>query len=199
MDPPPTEKTRKPRTAQPYASKPGPKGPNTKNPPPTSAQPLKKAKEWLTNSDWIEVYCCIDDHPHSAQAGAVKHSTTWQDSALFFDQGSLPRNPKKRSQREAEVAENPAALFSKGAYIVTRSDVDHAPWMRVQDRMFKSWTVSGPELGEKRKIFEEKLQASLTKWKRTTTAMTRTQSAWQRLWLLPEAGEWGTPGWQLRY
>ena len=199
MDPPLTEKTRKPRTAQPYASKPGPKGPNTKSPPPTSAQPLKKAKEWLTNSDWIEVYCCIDDHPHSAQAGAVKHSTTWQDSALFFDQGSLPRNPKKRSQREAEVAENPAALFSKGAYIVTRSDVDHAPWMRVQDRMFKSWTVSGPDLG-KRKIFEEKFQAPLTKWKRTTTAMmSRPNQPGRDYGCCPEAGEWGTRSWQLRY
>ncbi|KAF9786078.1 hypothetical protein BJ322DRAFT_1057831 [Thelephora terrestris] len=163
MDPPPTEKTRKPRTIKPYASKPGPKGKNSKNLPATSAQPLKKVKERLTNNDWIQVYRWIDDHPHSTQADAVKHFATRQNGgALVFDQGSLSRNLKKRSQREAEVAENPAALSSKRARIVTRPDVDRALWMWVQDRMSKSRTVSGPELSEKRKIFEAKFQVPET-------------------------------------
>lgn len=52
----PPDKTRKPRDTKPYTKKPGPKGPNAKNCPATSAQPLKKSKERLTNSDWIEVY-----------------------------------------------------------------------------------------------------------------------------------------------
>ena len=162
MDPPPTKKTRKPRTIKPYASKPGPKGQNSKNRPATSAQPLKKVKERLTNSDWIEVYHWMDNHPHSTQADTVKHFATRQEGVLHFDQGSLSRNLKKRSQRETEVAENPAALSSKRARIVTRPDVDRALWMWVQDRMSKSRTVSGPELGEKRKIFEERFQVPET-------------------------------------
>ena len=155
MDPP-AMKTRKPHLAKPYASKPGPKGPNAKNRPATSAQPLKKVKERLTNSDWLEVYDWVDKHPDTTQAETVKHFATRAEGALAFDQGSLSRNLKKRNQREAEVAANPAALSSKRARIVTRPDVDRALWMWVQDRMTKSRTVSGPELSTKRKIFEEK-------------------------------------------
>jgi hypothetical protein len=156
MDPRPAEKTRKPRAVQPYATKPGPKGPNAKNRPATSAQPLKTAKPRLTNSDWMQVYSWVDEHPLATQADAVKHFTTRPEGALTFDQGSLSRNLKKCNQREAEIAANPAALSSKRARIVTRPDVDKALWMWVQDRMSKSRTVSGPELSEKRKIFEEK-------------------------------------------
>ena len=156
MDPPPTEKTRKPRPTKPYANKPGPKGPNTKSRPTTSAQPLKKVKARLTNSDWMEVYDWVDKHPNATQAETVKHFATRSEGALTFDQGSLSCNLKKRDKREAEVTANPAALSSKRARVVTRPDVDRALWMWVQDRMSKSRTVSGPELSQKRKTFEEK-------------------------------------------
>ena len=158
MDPHPTEKTRKPRTIGPYASKPGPKGPNVKNRPATSAQPLKKVKERLTASDWMQVYHWVDEHPYATQAETVKHFATRPEGALMFDQGTLSRNLGKRSRRESEVAENPAALSSKRARVVTRPDVDRALWMWVQDRMSKSRAVSGPVLSEKRRIFEEKFQ-----------------------------------------
>src|SRR5882762_2805786 len=131
MDPPPMKKTRKPRTIKPYTTKPGPKGPNAKNCPATSAQVLKKTKARLTNSDWIEVYNWLDKHPHATQAETVKHFTTRQEGALIFDQGSLSRNLRKRSHREAEVTANPAALSSKRARVVTRPDVDQALWMWV--------------------------------------------------------------------
>jgi hypothetical protein len=162
MDPRPAEKTRKPRTIKPYANKPGPKGPNAKNRPATSAQTLKKVKARLTNSDWMEVYSWIDKHPHATQADTVKHFATRPEGALIFDQGSLSRNLKKCNQREAEVAANPAALSSKRARIVTRPDIDRALWMWVQDRMSKSRTVSGPELSEKRRIFEDKFEVPET-------------------------------------
>lgn len=155
MDPPPT---RKPRVIKPFATKSGPRGPNAKNRPATSAQPLKKVKPRLTNSDWMEVYDWVDKHPHATQAEVVKHFATRQEGALSFDQGSLSRNLRKRSHREAEVTANPAALSSKRARIVTRPDVDQALWKWVQDRMSKSRTVSGPELSEKRKIFEERFK-----------------------------------------
>ena len=158
MAPSPTKKTRKPRIVKAYACKPGPKGRNSKNRPATSAQPLKKSKPRLTNNDWLEVYQWVDDHPHKTQAEVVNHFKSRPEGALLFDQGSLSRNLRKRTQREAEVEENPAALSSKRARIVTRPDVDQALWMWVKDRMSKSRTVSGPELSEKRKIFEEKFQ-----------------------------------------
>ena len=148
MDPSPAM-SRKPRVIKPYASKPGPKGPNTKNHPVTSAQPLKKVKARLTNSDWIEVYDWVDKNPYATQVETVKHFATRPEGALIFDQGSLSRNLRKRNQREAEVTANPAALSSKRARVVTCPDVDQALWMWVQDRMTKSRTVSGPELGEK--------------------------------------------------
>ena len=129
MNPPPPEKTRKPRTVKPYASKLGPKGPNAKNRPTTSAQSLKKAKARLTNSDWMEVYDWVDNRPHVTQGETVKHFATRPNGALTFDQGSLSRNLRKRDRREAEVAANPAALSSKRARIVTRPDVDKALWM----------------------------------------------------------------------
>ena len=178
MDPRPTEKTRKPRTIRPYATKPGPRGPNAKNRPATSAQPLKTAKPRLTNSDWIEVYDWVDKHPDATQADTVKHFATRPRDALTFDQGSLSRNLKKRKQREAEVAANPAALSSKRARVVTRPDVDRALWMWVQDRMSKSRTVSGPELSEKRKIFEEKFEVPETE----RLSGTGWQQAFYRRW-----------------
>lgn len=93
----------------------------------------------------------------------VKHfANRSEGGAVIFDQASLSRNLGKRSQRETEVAENPAALSSKRARIVTRPDVDRALWMWVQDRMTKNRTVSGPELSEKRKIFEEKFNVPET-------------------------------------
>ena len=161
MDLPPAM-TRKPCVLKPYASKPGPKGPNTKNRPATSARPLKKVKAHLTNSDWIEVYNWVDKNPYATQVETVKHFSTWPEGALIFDQGSLSRNLWKRNQREAEVTANPAALSSKRARVVTRPDVDQALWMWVQDRMTKSRTVSGLELDGKRKIFEERFKVPET-------------------------------------
>ena len=162
MNPPPAEQTRKPRAKKPYASKPGPRGPNAKNRPATSAQPLKKAKPRLTNSDWIEVYDWMEARPHATQAETVKHFETRPEGALFFNQTSLSRNLKKRDQRKAEVAANPAALSSKRARIVTRPDVEQALWKWVQDRTSQSRTVSGPELSEKRRIFEERFDVPET-------------------------------------
>ena len=106
----------------------------------------------------MEVYDWMDKHPRITQAETVKHFATRQEGVLIFDQGSLSYNLRKRSNREVEVAANPAALSSKRARIVTRPDVDKALWMWVQDRMSKSQTVSGLELSEKRKIFEEKFK-----------------------------------------
>ena len=186
MDPPPTEKKRKPRTVKPYTNKPGPKGPNTKNRPVTSAQLLKKIKPRLTNSDWLEVYDWVDKHPHATQAEAVKHFATRQEGALLFDQGSLSRNLRKRTHREAEVTANPAALSSKRARIVTRPDVDQALWMWVQDRMSKSRTVSGPELSEKRKIFEEKFRVPETE----RLSGVGWQQAFYRRLLIPQFTIW---------
>jgi hypothetical protein len=153
MDPTPNEKLANHR---PYSKKPGPKGPNAKNCPITSTQPLKQPKPCLTNSDWMEVYNWIDKHPHATQEDIVKFFQTWAEGALFFDQGTLSRNLKKCSKREAEVTENLAALSSKHARIVTWPDVDQVLWKCVQDRMSNSRTVSGPELSEKWKIFKDK-------------------------------------------
>jgi hypothetical protein len=104
----------------------------------------------------MEVYNWIDKHPHATQEDIVKFFQTWAEGALFFDQGTLSRNLKKCSKREAEVTENLAALSSKHARIVTWPDVDQVLWKCVQDRMSNSRTVSGPELSEKWKIFEDK-------------------------------------------
>jgi hypothetical protein len=106
----------------------------------------------------ITIYDWVDKHPDATQADAVKHFATRPRDALTFDQGSLSRNLKKRKQREAEVAANPAALSSKRARVVTRPDVDKALWMWVQDRMSKSRTVSGPELSEKRRSLKKGLE-----------------------------------------
>ena len=92
MDPPPVQKTRKPRAGKPYASKPGPKGPNVKNHPATSAQLLKKVKARLTNSDWIEVYDWVNKHPHATQVETIKYFATRPEGSLTFNQGSLSRN-----------------------------------------------------------------------------------------------------------
>jgi hypothetical protein len=79
-------------------------------------------KPRLTNNDWINVYRWVDAHPYATQADTVKHFATRPEGALIFDQGSLSRNLKKRDQREAEIAANPAALSSKRARVVVRAD-----------------------------------------------------------------------------
>ena len=82
--PPSRQKTRKSRTVGPYASKPGPEGPNAKNRPATSAQPSKKAKVRLTNSDWMDAYKWIDKHPYETQADTAKYFATRPGGALMI-------------------------------------------------------------------------------------------------------------------
>ena len=157
MDPPPpTIKTRKPWTIKPYAKA---RGPNVKNRPATSAQPSKKAKSHLTNNNQVQVYDWVDKHPHAMQAEIVQHFTTQPESTLTFDQGTLSHNlGKKSTEREAEVALNPAALSSKWAHIFTRPNIDQVLVIWVSDHMSNNQTVSGPELSTKQKIFEEKFK-----------------------------------------
>jgi hypothetical protein len=156
----PVERQRKP------CKKPGPYGPcnciTQKDQPATSAITTTSQRKNLTLRDWMTVFSYIDLHPGIEQGKVVKHFATKADGALIFNQSTLSRKLKMRSELKDRVHSNPNALSSKQPRIVTRPDVEKALILWFQGMEKKGKTVSGPMLQTKRQVFEERLGFQMT-------------------------------------
>ncbi len=82
-----TDPKRKPRNEHaPYKPR-KPKVAGNKNPPKTSAQPVKTRKRSnLTLHDWMTVFSYIDKHPGISQDTIVDHFGSKAEGPLIFDQ-----------------------------------------------------------------------------------------------------------------
>lgn len=148
---------RKPRPKPaPYARKPRQKP--LKDAPATSAkQQNSSSRENLTLHDWLTVFAYIDEHPTVSQVDVVEHFATQHTGALVFTQSTLSRKLKTRTNLEQRVHDNPSALSSKRARIVTRPDVEKALvcWFHAMEDKGEHFT--GSMLREKRRRFEDLL------------------------------------------
>src|ERR1700733_9154173 len=79
----------------------------------------KAKRDNLTLHDWMTVFAFIDAHQSMPQAQVVTHFKTRQDSALVFNQSTLSRKLKERGTLESRARDDPTALSSKRARIVT--------------------------------------------------------------------------------
>jgi hypothetical protein len=117
----PPEPKRKPRPQPaPYNRQKEKQG--KKDAPSTSAKPIKAKRDNLTLRDWMTVFAFVDAHQSMPQAQVVTHFKTRQDSALVFDQSTLSRKLKERGTLESRARDDPTALSSKRARIVTRPE-----------------------------------------------------------------------------
>src|SRR5438046_7490343 len=107
----PAEAKRKPREKRaPYKCKPKARVP--KDTPATSAIP-EKTRENLTLHDWMIVFMYMDSHPDLGQHEIVKHFKTKPGGTLIFNQSTLSRKLKKRTELEARAQSTPNVLSSK--------------------------------------------------------------------------------------
>jgi Tc5 transposase DNA-binding domain len=151
----PVERRRKPR------ANPGPYGPREKvqqkDQPTTSAITTRTQRKNLTLHDWMTVFSFIDLHPGMDQGKVVEHFERKTDGALIFNQSTLSRKLRMRSDLEERVHSNPNALSSKRPRVVTRPDVEKAIVLWFQSMEKRGETVTGPMLQTKCQMFEERL------------------------------------------
>ena len=130
--------------------------PKPKDTPATSAvPPAKQSRQNLTLSDWMTVFAYIDSHRDMKQAAVVKYFRTRPSGHLIFDQSTLSRKLRERSELEAHVHSHPNALSGRRPRAVVRPDVERAlvKWFHHMEK--KGESVTGPMLKEKRQRFEE--------------------------------------------
>jgi hypothetical protein len=124
--------------------------------PKTSARPPQKDhRDNLTLADWILVFRYIDDHPLDSQQQIVNYFSTRSEGALLFNQSTLSRKLKQRSNLEDRVGQTPNALSSKRPRAVVRPDIEEALVLWVRHMEEKREVVNGPMLITKRAKFEE--------------------------------------------
>ena len=128
-----------------------------KNAPATSAKPTQEKRDNLTLHDWLTVFAYVDSHPSMGQAAIVQHFRTTKD-ALIFNQSTLSRKLKKRSELEERVHANPNALSSKHPRVVTQPDVERALVLWVRHMEEKRETVNAAMLCKKLKRFEKEFE-----------------------------------------
>jgi len=108
----------------PYSQKPGPKGPHPWNQPGSASKQVKLPSKQLMNHDWLTVFTWIDTNPNRSQQDVVNHFANRRESPLCFNQGTLSRKLKKRSDIEAVVKANPAALSARRQRVVVAPEVE---------------------------------------------------------------------------
>ena len=146
------EKHRKPRAQTlPYKKPERRCKPHQKDTPKTTAKLVQTRKENLTLYDWMTVFA---EHPGITQTAVVKHFRTRAEGILVFDQATLSRKLKNRTELEARVDTNPNALSSKWPRIVTRPDVERALFLWHKHMEEKGEIVNGPMFVAKREWFE---------------------------------------------
>jgi hypothetical protein len=77
-----------------------------------------KGRKNLTLHDWMTVFAFVDSHPDLGQPKIVQHFKTKLMGTLTFDQSTLSRKLKGRSELEAQAQTIPNALSSKCPCIV---------------------------------------------------------------------------------
>ena len=88
--------------------------PKPKDTPATSAvPPAKQSRQNLTLLDWMTVFAYIDSHRDMKQAAVVKYFRTRPSGHLIFDQSTLSRKLRERSELEARVHSHPNALSGR--------------------------------------------------------------------------------------
>jgi len=117
-----SEKSRK-HTVTPYSKKLGPKGPHPRNQAKSASKPAKAPSTQLTNHDWLTIFKWVDANIHRSQQDAVNHFAN-QESPLRFNQGTLSRKLKKRTDIESAVKANPAALSARRQRVVVSPEVE---------------------------------------------------------------------------
>ncbi|KAG6855876.1 hypothetical protein H0H87_009793 [Tephrocybe sp. NHM501043] len=133
-----------------------PKAPTQKNAPKTSAKPtVSNKRDNLMLHNWMTVFAYIDAHTSMSQTQIWDHFALKKDGALEFSQSALSRKLKVRDKLEPCVHNNPVAMSSKHARVVTRPDMEKALFLWVKHMEAKGESVSGPMLKEKRKRYEE--------------------------------------------
>ncbi|KAG6815073.1 hypothetical protein H0H87_005350, partial [Tephrocybe sp. NHM501043] len=138
----------------PYAQQ--PKAPTQKNALKMSAKPtVSNKQDNLTLHNWMTVFAYIDAHTSMPQTQIQDHFALKKDGALEFSQSVLSRKLKVHDKLETCVHDNPVAMSSKHACVVTRPDVEKALFLWVKHMEAKGESVSGPMLKEKRKRYEE--------------------------------------------
>ena len=115
----PLELKRKPRAKPTTGTKPAKRIKVAHDAPRTSAQSPNTSRQNLTLADWLTVYAYIDAHPSATQSNIVEHFRTLQSGALTFNQSTLSRELRERSEMQARANDNPNALSSKRPRIVT--------------------------------------------------------------------------------
>ncbi|KIJ40018.1 hypothetical protein M422DRAFT_257083 [Sphaerobolus stellatus SS14] len=129
-----------------------------KNAPKTSAKPItSKKRDNLTLHDWMIVFSYIDSHPGIPQEKVVQYFRMRQEGALEFTQSTLSRKLKDRQTLQKHIDDNPNALSSKRARIVTRPDVDRSLYLWLKHMEEKGEIVNGPMLVAKCARFEAAL------------------------------------------
>ncbi|KIJ48341.1 hypothetical protein M422DRAFT_162554 [Sphaerobolus stellatus SS14] len=129
-----------------------------KNAPKTSAKPItSKKRDNLTLHDWMTVFSYIDSHPGIPQEKVVQYFRMRQEGTLEFTQSTLSCKLKDRQTLQKRIDDNPNALSSKRARIVTRPDVDRSLYLWLKHMEEKGEIVNGPMLVAKRARFEAAL------------------------------------------
>ncbi|KAF8262143.1 hypothetical protein EI94DRAFT_1468226, partial [Lactarius quietus] len=126
--------------------------------PATSAISTKsRGHKNLTVHDWLTVFAFVDTHPNISQTGVCNHFHSLADGALEFNQATLSRKLKKRTDVEAYATSFLNAASTKCEHIVTCPDVDRALYLWVKSMEAKSEIVTGNMLCTKRRFFEQEL------------------------------------------
>jgi hypothetical protein len=127
-----------------------------KDVPATSAVlPAKQSRQNLTLLDWMSVFAYVNSNRDVKQGAVVKYFWTRPLGHLIFDQSTLSRKLRERSELEARVNTHPNALSGRRLRAVVRPDVERAlvKWFHHMEK--KGESVTGPMLKEKQLRFEE--------------------------------------------
>lgn len=106
----------------------------------------------------MTVFAHVDTLPQPVnQRKVVEYFATRPEGALSFSQPTLSRKIRHRPEIEARVDSHPNVLSTNRPRIVTRPDVYHKLWQRIQDRAHEQEAVNRSTLIPKREEGEEDL------------------------------------------
>ncbi|KAJ3996943.1 hypothetical protein F5050DRAFT_1554194, partial [Lentinula boryana] len=124
--------------------------------PQTAAVPLDPPrKQHLTLNDKLQILVFIEQNPTLTQRRVVDYFATRPTGVLCLTQSQVSRIIRDQEKLKERANQNPTALSSKKARVVTRPDVDRALYLWVKHlNDEKGETASGPMLEAKRHTFE---------------------------------------------
>ncbi|KAJ3999556.1 hypothetical protein F5050DRAFT_1557281, partial [Lentinula boryana] len=144
-------------------------GRSAKNAPKTSAKKASDERnQQLTLYDKLQILKYHNKHPETMQDRIIEYFAMHSDELggrLTFSQPTLSRIIRDRKKLEARTAENPTALSSKKARVVTEPEVERALYLWVRHlNIEKGELASGPMLQAKHATFEKALDIPQERW-----------------------------------